>query len=112
MLFQSLLIAAAFVPSVFSCPEHNNFRRSPHLGRRADPTDGTNSTKNDWAYEASFNWGRVNPAYSLCTQFISRSTSILGMTLTKSRPNWNSAVSHRPVHEQWIVSQPRPKIQL
>jgi carbonic anhydrase len=67
MLFQSLFLAAAFVPSVLSCPGHNNFRRSTLQGRQADPTDGTNSTKNDWAYEASFNWGRVNPAYKLCT---------------------------------------------
>ncbi|EAT90449.2 hypothetical protein SNOG_02237 [Parastagonospora nodorum SN15] len=60
MLFQSLFLAAAFVPSVFSCPGHNNFRRSTLQGRQADPTDGTNSTKNDWAYEASFNWGQFN----------------------------------------------------
>jgi carbonic anhydrase len=66
MLFQSLLVAAAFVPAALGCPDHSNFRRSKIQGRQADPTDGTNSTKNDWAYEASFNWGRVNPSYRLC----------------------------------------------
>jgi carbonic anhydrase len=67
MLFQTLFVAAALVPTIFGCPQHNNAKRSKLQGRQSNPTEpGANSTRNDWAYEASFNWGRVNPAYRLC----------------------------------------------
>ncbi|KAH7067001.1 alpha carbonic anhydrase [Paraphoma chrysanthemicola] len=68
MLFKSLFVAAALAPTIFGCPQHQNAKRSKLRGRQVTPpTDpGGNSTQNDWAYEASFNWGRVNPEYRLC----------------------------------------------
>jgi carbonic anhydrase len=68
MLFQSLLLVAALVPSVLGCPQHGHIKSSNLKGRKTDPTDhGSNSTQNDWAYEASYNWGKVNPdEYYLC----------------------------------------------
>jgi carbonic anhydrase len=67
MLLKALILASAFVPAILACPQHNNSKRSKLRGRQENPTEpGSNSTQNDWAYEASFNWGRVNPEYSLC----------------------------------------------
>ncbi|KAF2845239.1 carbonic anhydrase [Plenodomus tracheiphilus IPT5] len=66
MFFKPLLFAAALAPAVLACPEHSNSRRAP-LGKRQTPEEpGANTTQNDWAYEASYNWGRVNADYRLC----------------------------------------------
>ncbi|KAF1947553.1 carbonic anhydrase [Clathrospora elynae] len=66
MLFKSLIFFAALAPSALGCPEHENSKRS-HLQGRQNPTvPGGNTTQNDWAYEASFNWGRINQSYRLC----------------------------------------------
>ena len=42
--------------SVSACPDHVS--RSIH--KRAEPG------KTDWAYEASYNWGRINENYTTC----------------------------------------------
>jgi carbonic anhydrase len=62
MLFQAFIVAAALVPSILGCPQHEYSKPLKLKGRQTNPTEpGANSTRNDWAYEASFNWGRVNP---------------------------------------------------
>lgn len=67
MLFNSFLFAAALVPSVLGCPQHTNSQRSHLRGRQAPTEPGANTTQNDWAYEASFNWGKIRPTeYRLC----------------------------------------------
>jgi carbonic anhydrase len=67
MLFRPLALAAALVSYTSACPDHANNQHSRLEGRQ-NPTDpGSNATvKNDWAYEASFNWGKINPKYGLC----------------------------------------------
>ena len=69
MMLQSLLIAAALAPAALACPQHQNAKRS-HLDRRQtvplQPAPAANTTQNDWAYEASFNWGKISPEYALC----------------------------------------------
>lgn len=58
-----LLAAIAQAPTVLGCASHDN--NAPHsLHARADAPRGNYST--DWAYEASFNWGKINANYSLC----------------------------------------------
>ncbi|KAF2028862.1 carbonic anhydrase [Setomelanomma holmii] len=71
MLFKSIFIAAALVPAVFGCPQHQNAKRSKLRGRQTTPPTepGANSTQNDWAYEASFNWGRFNYNGSIAGNF-------------------------------------------
>jgi carbonic anhydrase len=66
MIFQSLLLAAAMVPSVLGCPQHTNNKRARVQSRQLQSEPDANTTQNDWAYEASFNWGRINPEYALC----------------------------------------------
>ncbi|KAI4633154.1 hypothetical protein J4E80_000517 [Alternaria sp. BMP 0032] len=67
MLFQSIFLAAAtLAPTALSCPQHTNAKRNVHLTTRQQVPPGTNVTQNDWAYEASFNWGKINPDYELC----------------------------------------------
>jgi carbonic anhydrase len=66
MLFPSLILVATLAPSILGCPQHE-YVKPARLQGRQNPTDpGANSTRNDWAYEASFNWGKINPAYGLC----------------------------------------------
>ncbi|KAF4978638.1 hypothetical protein FZEAL_5041 [Fusarium zealandicum] len=64
MRFSSLLVAATSVAGVLSCASHDNYRplmnKKRHINPRATPGEA------DWAYEASFNWGRINTNYSLC----------------------------------------------
>ncbi|KAM5344332.1 hypothetical protein ACJ41O_012869 [Fusarium nematophilum] len=64
MHVSKLLLAAANVAGVFSCAQHDNhlplMNKKRHISPRATPG------KSDWAYEASFNWGRLNPDYHLC----------------------------------------------
>ncbi|KAM0430063.1 hypothetical protein ACHAPT_006069 [Fusarium lateritium] len=60
-----LLAAAAHVTGALSCALHDNHQqlvnRKRHVSPRAAAPGDT-----DWAYEASFNWGRLNPDYALC----------------------------------------------
>ncbi|KAJ4335191.1 hypothetical protein N0V87_006345 [Didymella glomerata] len=68
MLFSSLAYIAALAPAVLSCPQHTNNERSRLVGRQSNPAQNPNSntTRNIWAYEASFNWGKLSPDYRLC----------------------------------------------
>jgi carbonic anhydrase len=60
MLFHALFAVAGLVPAIFACPEHDYVKPSRLQGRQTNPTEPeANNTKNDWAYEASFNWGKV-----------------------------------------------------
>ncbi|RSL54560.1 hypothetical protein CEP53_007413 [Fusarium sp. AF-6] len=59
-----LLATAVHVTGTLSCALHENHQqlvnRKRHVSPRATPGE------TDWAYEASFNWGRLNPDYALC----------------------------------------------
>ncbi len=54
-----LLIVAA--EGVLSCARHDNHQRHPHLGKRQTIVTDPGRTQTDWRYEASFNWGLLNP---------------------------------------------------
>jgi carbonic anhydrase len=64
MHFRTLLAISTLLPNILSCPSHTNGERTNLQGRQTQ----SNTTKppNDWAYEASFNWNRINPSYALC----------------------------------------------
>ncbi|KAL6703956.1 hypothetical protein ACN47E_008894 [Coniothyrium glycines] len=67
MFFRSFVLVGALVSSAIACPQHTNNKRSNVKGRAENPTEaGGNSTKSDWAYEASYDWGRIKPEYRLC----------------------------------------------
>ncbi|KAF2125346.1 carbonic anhydrase [Dothidotthia symphoricarpi CBS 119687] len=64
MLIPSLLFVS-LLPSVFGCPQHENNERS-HLVGRQNNAQNPNNTTAIWAYEASYNWGKLSPEYHLC----------------------------------------------
>ncbi|KAL2070439.1 hypothetical protein VTL71DRAFT_13465 [Oculimacula yallundae] len=55
----SLLVAVAAIPSILACPQHELAARGQSLNKRAEGAQ-------DWAYEASYNWGMINENYTLC----------------------------------------------
>jgi carbonic anhydrase len=80
MLSPILLVLAALASSILGCPQHE-FVKPASLQGRQNPTDpGANSTRNDWAYEASFNWGKINPAYGLCQNGTQQSPIALSLS--------------------------------
>ena len=48
-----LLLSLAAVASVIACPQHDIDAHPSKLNKRADASQ-------DWAYEASYNWGMIN----------------------------------------------------
>ncbi|EPS41114.1 hypothetical protein H072_4971 [Dactylellina haptotyla CBS 200.50] len=58
----SIFAIAAFglISRISACPEHT-FHETDQLRKRAEP--GGNVT---WAYEASYDWGRLSDSFSLC----------------------------------------------
>ncbi|KAG9236542.1 alpha carbonic anhydrase [Amylocarpus encephaloides] len=55
-----LLLALSVIGATVACPDHNYAVHSKYLGRRAEPG------VKDWDYDASYNWGSINPNYTLC----------------------------------------------
>lgn len=98
MLTSSLAVFGALVYSALGCPDHTNNRRR-QLNRRQDVTEpGGNTTQNDWAYEASFNWGRINPDYRLCqtgTQVSLRRKTFIEPSSSTLLIRPCAAISHR-----------------
>jgi carbonic anhydrase len=50
--------AALLSTSALACADHNYHQQM----KRAE----TNQTASVWAYEASYDWGRIDPSYVLC----------------------------------------------
>jgi carbonic anhydrase len=71
MLLPSLLTLGAVVLPTLACPDHSNNK----IYKRAE---STNATK--WAYEASFNWGKLDPAYHLCQNGTQQSPIALSLS--------------------------------
>jgi hypothetical protein len=80
MLFKLFLLLVA-ADGVLSCAQHENYHRHPHLGKRQIITTNPGRPQTDWRYEASFNWGLVNPSTS--QSYIQTPSS----TLTTENPN-------------------------
>ncbi|KAF4449288.1 Carbonic anhydrase [Fusarium austroafricanum] len=64
MRVSQLLAATAYVTSVLSCATHDNHYSLKSKKRHIDPRAEPGSK--DWTYEASYDWGRINPDYHLC----------------------------------------------
>lgn len=63
----SALLALTLASQAYGCALHDNYERQSQLPRRQDSVPSTPGREpTDWAYEASFNWGRINPNYTLC----------------------------------------------
>ncbi|GME65023.1 hypothetical protein GTA08_BOTSDO02703 [Neofusicoccum parvum] len=69
-MFSKLASLAALLPVILACADHSNYDTRGELLKRQDSGDGNWTIRipgqTDWAYEFSFNWGRLNPDYELC----------------------------------------------
>ena len=70
MRISHLFAVATCVTSVFACAKHDNHyslkNKKRHIDPRADPGS------KDWAYEASYNWGRINPGRNIFPRAIAK----------------------------------------
>jgi carbonic anhydrase len=57
MFCQLLFLACAFALGALSCPDHDFHESGSALQKRAEGQD--------WAYEASYNWGMINESENL-----------------------------------------------
>lgn len=71
MRVSQLFAVATYVTSVLSCAKHNNHYSLKHKKRHIDPR--AEPGKTDWAYEASYNWGRINPGTSTSQELLTNS---------------------------------------
>ncbi|KAF2418997.1 carbonic anhydrase [Tothia fuscella] len=58
MFFQSIILFSSSLFTTWACPEHSYDESGSALQKRAEGQD--------WAYEASYNWGMINENYTLC----------------------------------------------
>ncbi|KAL1636739.1 hypothetical protein SLS58_009657 [Diplodia intermedia] len=71
-MFVHLASFAALLPTILACADHSYSARDVIHKREnlPDIEDGLWTTRNtssrDWAYEASYDWGRISPDYELC----------------------------------------------
>ncbi|KAH6723314.1 alpha carbonic anhydrase [Leptodontidium sp. MPI-SDFR-AT-0119] len=80
-----LVVAAAFPSIIIACPQHDLASRGKGLNKRAGGDQ-------DWAYEASYNWGMINENYTLCQTGTQQSPIQLMITQGLS-------TSHSPVFD-------------
>ncbi|KAF5026801.1 hypothetical protein F66182_1085 [Fusarium sp. NRRL 66182] len=91
MRVSQLFAAAACITGVLGCAKHNNHYSLKNKKRHIDPRAEPGET--DWAYEASYNWGRISPAYQLCQTGTQQSPIPLalkqGLSLEHLITEWN-----------------------
>ncbi|KAJ3528890.1 hypothetical protein NM208_g10002 [Fusarium decemcellulare] len=115
----SLFAAAVHITGALSCASHDNHQpavnKKRHIIPRAEPG------KTDWAYEASFNWGRINPDYHMCQTGTQQSPIALSLNnglslnhiLTFDYPdsttgnfyNWGYGPAFTVAHEEGVWEQ-------
>jgi carbonic anhydrase len=66
MILSSFLFIGALVPLAFGCPDHSNNKKSHLRGRQVAQETNATQPAATWAYEASYNWGKLSPSYRLC----------------------------------------------
>ncbi|KAG7138120.1 hypothetical protein HYQ46_008366 [Verticillium longisporum] len=84
----SIFGALAAASTVLACPGHENSAPMGVMKRQ----DGAPPPPTDWAYEASFNWGRINKNYTLCQTGTQQSPIALSLSNGLSqnhRPTFN-----------------------
>ncbi|TEA10409.1 Carbonic anhydrase [Colletotrichum sidae] len=59
----SMLLGLLMASEALACAGHRNYHAMDTRKRDTNPDPPKDA---DWAYEASFNWGRINPNYTLC----------------------------------------------
>jgi len=89
MRISQLFAMATCVTSVLACAKHDNHyslkNKKRHIDPRADPGS------KDWAYEASYNWGRINPGRNIFFRFNCQLANGLQITISAKQE-----LSNRP----------------
>ncbi|KAF2836653.1 carbonic anhydrase [Patellaria atrata CBS 101060] len=83
-MVRSLFIILNAVASTLSCSTHSNYR-SMAYEKHQIMEEIPEPPRDDWTYEASFNWGRVNENYTLCQTGAQQSPISLGLNNGFSR---------------------------
>ncbi|KAL8869718.1 MAG: hypothetical protein Q9174_004060 [Haloplaca sp. 1 TL-2023] len=80
----ALIFASLLADHASGCADHTGLQRghiSAHLTKR-QVVSGTNPSyiAADWAYDASYNWGAIQPSYSMCQTGTRQSPIALSLT--------------------------------
>ncbi|KAF9871805.1 carbonic anhydrase [Colletotrichum karsti] len=75
MLTPYLYAALLWASEAIACADHGN----SHAARAVKREDYKRPAQADWAYEASFDWARVNPKYRLCQSGTQQSPIPIGL---------------------------------
>ncbi|RKF83213.1 Carbonic anhydrase [Golovinomyces cichoracearum] len=79
MVFFILCLLSLALQSAFACPEHVLFADGKSFNKRL-------ANQQDWSYDKSYDWGKVNPNYFLCQ---------IGTTQSPIRLSLNPGLSRR-----------------
>jgi carbonic anhydrase len=95
-MLSSILTLAIAASSALACADHSYHARSH--SKRADPV------ATEWAYEASYNWGRLDTSYHLCQDGTQQSPIPLLLTQGLSLnhvPSFNYGQNHTGRFSNW-----------
>ncbi|KAI4119400.1 MAG: hypothetical protein LQ345_000708 [Seirophora villosa] len=78
--FLRLLVLSHLIASVLSCADHTNRQRGHLSKRQEDSSTNSSSRAANWAYDASYNWGALEPSYADCQTGTQQSPIALSLT--------------------------------
>ncbi|KAF4337919.1 carbonic anhydrase [Fusarium beomiforme] len=91
MRVSQLFAVATCVTSVLSCAKHNNHYSLKNKKRHIDPR--ADHGGEDWAYDASWDWGAISPDYHLCQDGTQQSPIPIslkqGLSMEHVPKDWN-----------------------
>jgi len=77
------LLLLSILPQALGCAQHDNyiapFHEDFHEKRETSNRSDTGRTPTYWSYEASYNWGKISPEYSLCQTGTQQAPIALGL---------------------------------
>ncbi|KAI4185014.1 MAG: hypothetical protein L6R41_004386 [Letrouitia leprolyta] len=93
-LSNTFIILLLLIPFIFCCADHTGRQRG-HLSKR-EKVSSTNPSHitSDWAYDASYNWGAIQPDYANCQSGTQQSPIALSLTAGLSQ-------YHHPTFENY-----------
>lgn len=79
-MFNSLLFTASLVASALSCADHTGRQRGPLSKREEASSTNPSYIPAEWAYDASYDWGALQPEYANCQTGTQQSPIALSLT--------------------------------
>jgi len=78
-MFIILLFLVSILPQAFGCAQHENYVAPAHQKRQSLNVSNTDRKPTYWSYEASYNWGKISPEYTLCQTGTQQAPIALGL---------------------------------